>query len=382
MKNTVSAAVALPTVIVIALGGLLMTAPAAHAGTAPIGQLDEGTAPAGQVEEGTTPSGEPDGAERADDTAPVVDGGAADEGEASQPGPASVAGALPPQEVVAEVAAEPTSFTVSSPVDGAVLTSAGVVVSGDVPVGSTLSIATSPDENGAFLPGSGPQFSERFELSPSTVPVQHVVSVQVTGPDGVDLGTVVRHVTVPAMTALPAPVLTSPRVGDTVVARPGVSGDFRTGEFTMAGTGAVGAVLDVDLASLGPVVSWGYDDEPAVVGADGRWSEAVWMPAGTWRLSVGQQTYDADGFATSLPSSTASVDVRVVEPAAVALPQPAVAGVAVPPVPGATTVAAAPPRTLASTGTDESTAWGGLAGTALVVVGGLVLAAAGRRRRA
>jgi len=427
MKDYKAAALALPTIVALTLGGVALTAVPALAEPAPAttagasaAPVDEGV-PAGEPAVGDTDGAATDGAAGAapTETPAEVPGEAPAEEEApavpdvsAEPDatdvPGAPAGAEPAEPATdpaaapatspsgpvggagAQAAADPEGFTVTAPLDGALLPSAGVVVTVEVPAGSTVAIDTAPDQGGSYEVTGG-VVSEPFSLSASTVPVEHVVTVQVTGPDGTDLGTVERRVVVPALSVLPAPVLASPGAGDVVVGVPYGTGDVSSLGLEMAGSGVAGATIDVELLALDPVVPWGYDDEPAVVAADGTWADVVWMPAGTWRLSAAQQSFDADGFATSLPSAADSVDVRVAAPAAA----PAVEPVA-PPAAGPVTVSladapaprvepalAAPrPRALASTGTDETTPWAGLVGTALVALGGLALVVARRSRRA
>jgi LPXTG-motif cell wall-anchored protein len=410
MKDYKAVALALPTIVALTLGGVALTAAPALAETAPAATAE--TSPAAPAAEVAGPDATDDGAgaPTAEVPAETAETGSADETAAPTPLPTEAgeapaapvvtdAPALPTETEAApgadeqvEVAAEPAGFSVISPLDGALLPSAGVVLTVDVPAGSTVSADTGPGGGGVYLVSPGSTFSHSFHLPASDVPVEHVVTVQVTGPDGSDLGATQRRVVVPALTALPAPVLTSPATGDTVVGAPYTSGSFSTGAFLLTGTGVAGAVIDVDLLALDPVVAWGYGHDPIVVGADGTWTHGVWTPYGAWRVSVAQQTVDGNGFATSLPSTFSSADVRVVRPDA-APTTPVVPSTAPVVRPAAQVTAAGPllraaaaeaPRrgALASTGTDESTPWAGLAGAGLVVLGGVVLVVARRARRA
>ncbi|WP_209561206.1 LPXTG cell wall anchor domain-containing protein [Frigoribacterium sp. PvP032] len=398
MKDYKAVALALPTIVALALGGVALTAAPALAEPAPIGTTeavsaapedavaaDEGAgAPAVEVptevvepEEAAAPAPEAVEPEEAAAPAPEV----VEPEEAAAPAPEAPA----TQGTGAQIAAEPTEFSVTSPLDGTVLPSAGVVVTAEVPEGSAVRMSSSPGGGGRYEPSSGTSISQAFFLDASTVPVEHVVTVQVTSPDGRDLGSVQRRVVAPALAPLPAPVLVTPATGAAVVGVPYSSGDFSTGAIELTGTGAPRAVIDVDLLALDPVVPWGYDDEAPLVAADGSWQDVVWMPYGSWRVSAAQQSFDANGFATSLRSSFDSTDVLVVEPAAApAAPVvlPVVEATAVVPVVPARSVVPSLPRALASTGTDEATPWAGLVGAGLVLLGGASLFVARRARRA
>ncbi|MBF4579815.1 LPXTG cell wall anchor domain-containing protein [Frigoribacterium sp. VKM Ac-2530] len=405
MKDYKAVALALPTIVALTLGGVALTAAPALAEPAPIATTeaasaapedaiaaDEGAgAPAVEVPaEAVEPeeAGEPDAVEPEESVDPEP--GEAAEPEAVEPEEAAAPASEAPAtgDAAAQVDAEPTEFSVTSPLDGAVLPSAGVVVTAEVPEGSAVRMSSSPDGGGRYEPSSGTSISQAFFLEASTVPVEHVVTVQVTSPDGRDLGSVQRRVVVPALAPLPAPVLVTPATGAAVVGVPYSSGDFSTGAIELSGTGAPGAVIDVDLLALDPVVPWGYDDEAPLVAADGSWQDVVWMPYGSWRVSAAQQSVDANGFATSLRSTFDSIDVLVVEPdtapAAPASPAvlPVVETTAVVPVVPARSVVPSLPRALASTGTDEATPWAGLVGTGLVLLGGASLVVARRARRA
>jgi LPXTG-motif cell wall-anchored protein len=413
MKDYKAVALALPTIVALTFGGVALTAAPALAEPAPIttteaapaeaedaAAADQGAgAPAVEVpaevpaEEAVADA--PDGAEDAGEPEEAADAEGAEPEEAVEPeavvpeeaaAPADEAPAAGDAE--AQIAAEPTEFSVTSPLDGTLLPSAGVVVTAEVPEGSAVRMSSSPGGGGRYEPSSGTSISQAFFLDASTVPVEHVVTVQVTSPDGRDLGSVQRRVVVPALAPLPAPVLVTPATGAAVVGVPYSSGSYSTGAIQLAGTGAPGATIDIDLLALDPVVPWGYDDEAPVVAADGSWQDVVWMPYGSWRVSAAQQSFDANGFATSLSSAFDSTDVLVVEPAtAPAAPAtpvvlPVVETTAVVPVAQARSTVPSLPRALASTGTDETTPWAGVAGTGLVLLGGAALVVARRRSRA
>lgn len=410
MKDYKAVALALPTIVALTLGGVALTAAPALAEPAPItateaapaavedaAAADQGAgAPAVEVPaEAVEPQEavDPEAVELEETAEPeeaaepeAADPEAVEPEEALAPAPAAEAPAVGDAEV--QIAAEPTEFSVTSPLDGTVLPSAGVVVTAEVPEGSEVRMSSSPGGGGRYEPSSGTSISQAFFLDASTVPVEHVVTVQVTSPDGRDLGSVQRRVVVPALAALPAPVLVTPRSGDVVVGAPYASGSYSTGAIELTGTGAPGATIDIDLLALDPVVAWGYGDEAPVVAADGSWQDGVWMPYGSWRVSAAQQSFDANGFATSLRSAFDSTDVLVVEPAAApAVPAaPAVLPVlettAVGPVIQARSAVPSLPRALASTGTDETTPWAGLVGTGLVLLGGVALVVGRKARRA
>jgi LPXTG-motif cell wall-anchored protein len=410
MKDYKAVALALPTIVALTLGGVALTAAPALAEPAPITTTDAAPAAAEDAvaaDEGAgAPAVEVPAEAPAEETVADAPDGPDGAGEAGEPEVVEPEEAVEPEAVEpeearapapetpaaedpeAQVAAEPTEFSVTSPLDGTLLPSAGVVVTAEVPEGSAVRMSSSPRGGGRYEPSSGTSISQAFFLDASTVPVEHVVTVEVTSPDGRDLGSVQRRVVVPALAPLPAPVLVTPATGAAVVGVPYSSGSYSTGAIELAGTGAPGATIDIDLLALDPVVPWGYDDEAPVVAADGSWQDVVWMPYGSWRVSAAQQSFDANGFATSLSSAFDSTDVLVVEPAtAPAAPAtpvvlPVVETTAVVPVAQARSTVPSLPRALASTGTDETTPWAGVAGTGLVLLGGAALVVARRRSRA
>lgn len=403
MKDYKAVALALPTIVALTLGGVALTAAPALAEPAPITTTEAAPAAVEDAAAADQGAGAPAVEVPAEAVEPqeAVDPEAVEPEEAAGLEEAAEPEAVEPEEALApaaeapavgdaevQITAEPTEFSVTSPLDGTVLPSAGVVVTAEVPEGSEVRMSSSPGGGGRYEPSSGTSISQAFFLDASTVPVEHVVTVQVTSPDGRDLGSVQRRVVVPALAALPAPVLVTPRSGDVVVGAPYASGSYSTGAIEVTGTGAPGATIDIDLLALDPVVAWGYDDEAPVVAADGSWQDGIWMPYGSWRVSAAQQSFDANGFATSLRSTFDSTDVLVVEPAAApAVPAaPAVLPVlettAVVPVIQARSAVPSLPRALASTGTDETTPWAGLVGTGLVLLGGVALVVGRKARRA
>lgn len=326
MKNTVPAAVALPTALVIALAGLLTAVPAASA--APVEQSQGGAVPVEQA----TPAPEP-----VVDEAGPVDGDAGSSEEAVAPVAPSTsspdeatAPTTPgaPEAATAEIAAAP-AFDVTSPLQGQELRSAGVRVEGTAPVGSRVSVS---HDGGSQISttGSDGAFSTAVWLEAPSTPATYVVSVQVTGADGADLGTVERTVTVAALPVSAAPVITSPLSGNVV----GEPDDPQIATVRLEGTGTPGATVDIDLEPVGPPVPWGYDDAPPVVRADGTWSDSVFLPYGPWRVSASQSSVDADGFETARPSSRVSVVLDVLR----APSAPAAAPVVTSPAPGSTVV--------------------------------------------
>jgi len=339
MKNTLSAAVALPTAVVIALGGLLIGVPAASAAPAavvtPVVVSPDATVPADSVPVETVPlETVPDETVPVEtvpvETAPVEDdsSGGATPSPSAEPAPSARPSA-------AAIAAP--GFTVESPVDGQLLESAGVRVEASVPAGSTV-VLSSPSAGGVQVDVDDGVFSRAFDLPAASTSVRHTISLQVTGPDGADLGTIDREVVVTGLPTSATPTISAPIEGSTVVGVDYDSGDFETGAILLEGTGTPGASIDIDLAAIDPVVTWGYGDREPVVSADGTWSRFVTMPYGLWRVTVGQSTVDADGFTTALPSKTASVVVRVVRPAEdVAVPADA-APVVTTPTQGSTVV--------------------------------------------
>jgi LPXTG-motif cell wall-anchored protein len=409
MNNTVSAAVALPTAIVIALGGLLMTTPAAHAETAPVEQVDGAAAPVA----GDTPrdAAEPDAASDVGDATPAepspeegdagtdVEAPVAEEvpdGEVVPPvaeAPVADGGVLPPAEVpvvedaaAADEAAAAPGFEVTSPtVQGELAFRGGVVVAGTVPEGSSVSIVVS---NGTSLRAAvtGTTFREAIAIDPAPSMVDYQVTVTASAADGSPLGSIVREVLVLGQLSSDAPVITSPVDGSQVDGDVVPFGDTDTRRFVVSGTGTPGELLDIELSMLDPQRGWGYGHDPVSVGADGTWSTPVWLPVGLARISIAQQSYDEDGFATTLPSAFASIDVRVgPAPAPVVLAPSASAPVVAPVVaPSAVRPAAVVPRTtssLAHTGTDETTPWAGALGLGLMFAGFAGLGAARRRAR-
>lgn len=397
MKKTVSTATALSTALVIALGGIALTGQTASAEPAPI---SEGTvvtpdedALAGTPEKGAagvsseTPADVPPidtVVPDAESTAPAPsgdvrprDGAPVDEvpGDAVpvETGP----NVLAPVDDVLDDEVVQADFELTSPVDGEVLPSAGVVLRGSAPDGSILTVSTSV----------GTEFSEKSVGGTFTIPVvveatteARRVTVSGVGPDGVDLGTIERTVTVAALPTLPTPTITSPRPGTTIEGAPYPSGDYLTGLVTLQGTGVPGATIDLDLQALDPVVPWGYDSyDPAVVRPDGSWADYAFMPPGVWRVTVAQFGLDENGFLDALASPSVGVVVTVT------LPAPADSTtVPVTPVDHVTPVSLdrAPFRaatSLASTGSAETTPWVGLAGMALVGLGAATVLVTRRR---
>ena len=417
MKNTVSAAVALPTAIVIALGGLLMTTPAAHAETAPVEQADGAAAPV--AVDAPSVAAEPDAASDVGDATPAEpspeegdagtaveapDAGEVPDGEVAPPvveapvaeAPVADGGVLTPAEVpvvedeaAADEAAAAPGFEVTSPTaEGELAFRGGVVVTGTVPEGSSVSIVVS---NGTSLRAAvtGTTFREAIAIDPAPFMVDYQVTVTASAADGSPLGSIVREVLVLGQLASDAPVITSPVDGSQVDGDVVPFGDTDTRRFVVSGTGTPGELLDIELLMLDPERGWGYGHDPVSVGADGTWSTPVWLPVGLARVSIAQQSYDEDGFATTLPSAFASIDVRVgPAPAPVVLAPSAPAPVVLAPVvaPSAVRPAAVVPRTtssLAHTGTDEATPWAGALGLGLMLAGlGGVGVARRRARRA
>jgi len=314
MKNTLSAAVALPTVVAIALGGLLMAAPAASAAPAPVEQSEGGAVPVEETAPVTSPTPAPTAEPEvpaaepeltAEPGAPVADPEPAADAEVAQAAAASP---------TAEAAADP-DVTVSSPVDGQVLTSAGVRVEGTVPVGSRVAVTTS-EGTGGDVPVIDGAFAEAVSLPALSTTASYRVTIRVTGADGADLGSIDRTVVVPGLPTSTAPTLSSPTDGSFVEAVPDAPGYAATGTVTLVGTGTPGATVDVDLEPVFPETAYGYDDAPPVVRADGSWTDDVSVPFGRWRFSASQLVVDADGFVTSLPSRAVSVVVDVARPVA------------------------------------------------------------------
>jgi len=359
MKNTLSAVVALPTAVAIALGGFLMITPAASAAPAavvtPVETGPDATVPDQTVPDQTVPVETVPVETVPDQTVPVetVPGeavpvetvpGEAAPGETAPVEDDPSGGATPSPSAEPAPSARPSAaaiaapgFTVESPVDGQLLESAGVRVEASVPAGSTVELS-SPSAGGVRVVVADGVFSSAFELPAAATAARHTISLQVTGPDGADLGTVDRDVVVAGLPTSAAPTISAPVDGGTVVGVYYTASDFETGAILLEGTGTPGASIDIDLAAIDPVVAWGYDDREPVVSADGTWSRSVYMPYGLWRVSVGQSAIDADGFTTVLPSETASVVVRVVRPAGeVAVPADA-APVVTTPTPGSTVV--------------------------------------------
>ena len=326
MKNTLSAAVALPTVVAIALGGLLMAAPAASAAPAPVEQSEGGAVP---VEETTpvtspTPTPTPEPEPAADQPEAVVDEAEAPAApeDAAAPAPAP-APAPAVDEMSADAVEAQAAFEVASPVEGQVLSSAGVRVVGTAPAGSQVEISSTGD-TGVVVPVVDGAFDEPVSLPAQATAASNVITVRVVGADGADLGTVQRTVVVAGLPTSAAPVISTPVDGSAVEGVPFESGDLETGVVDLAGTGTPGASVEVGLDAVDPVVAWGYGYDPVVVGADGTWADWVFMPYGTWRISVSQSAQDADGFATALSSRAVSVVVDVLRPRAAAAAAPVV----------------------------------------------------------
>ncbi|MDY0890639.1 hypothetical protein [Frigoribacterium sp. CFBP9030] len=363
MKNTLSAAVALPTAVVIALGGLLIGVPAASAAPAPTEQSvglarpADGTVVDGTVVDGTAAdeAASPAPTVGADpvDGAPVPGEAPVEDVPADQPGsgapvetPVAVEPTAPGSDVVANPSASPSpaappaveaaaapGFTVTSPLVGQRLTSAGVRLEASVPTGSTVRWSISDGQSGLSQVADG-AFSEAISLDGSTAAVTYTVVLQVSDADGVDLGTIDREFVVAGLPTSSAPTISTPGEGGRVEGRPYESGDYETGAIDVTGTGTPGSVIDIDLLAIVPATPWGYDDEPPVVAADGTWSDEVFVPYGQWSISARQGAFDADGFATTLPSREASVVVSVLRrvdllPAAPVVTSPAQGGTVV-----------------------------------------------------
>jgi hypothetical protein len=321
MKKNVSAAVALPTVVAIALGGLLMAAPASAA-PAPVEQSEGGAVPVEETAPAAdpTPTAEPEPA--ADQPEAVVDEAEAPAAPEDVPAPAPAPAVDETSADAVEAEAE-AAFEVASPVEGQVLSSAGVRVAGTAPAGSQVEISSTGD-TGVVVPVVDGAFDEPVSLPAQATAASNVITVRVVGADGADLGTVQRTVVVAGLPTSAAPVISTPVDGSAVEGVPFESGDLETGVVDLAGTGTPGASIEVGLDAVDPVVAWGYGYDPVVVGADGAWADWVFMPYGTWRISVSQSAQDADGFATALSSRAVSVVVDVLRPRAAAAAAPVV----------------------------------------------------------
>ena len=401
MKKNVSAAVALPTVVAIALGGLLIAAPEATAAPAPVEHSDGGAvsvveaAPASEPS-GSAPSGRPVEAEapvaeqpdvqqpvagQPDVEQPVVE---ADPVDDSVPAPAEEA-AVPSADAVEVDApaadAESAPLTVTSPSQGQIVTETGLTVSGTADFVGTVDVTTPEGEQLASLRVEPGPWSVPFSLPEGAAagPRRIVVTA---GSASTVLQVETRDVVFDVPTSV-APTITSPS-GPVVVATSrtenGLAGDW--GGYVVRGTGTPGSEIDIDISRTDGGESFGHGHDAILVRPDGTWtySAALQLDAG-WRVAARQFVPGGD-FPASFPSPFVSVAFRFVAPAVAQpiVPAAAVSSAVAPAAPGRVLRPVASSTSLAMTGSETSVASGAL-GAALLGLGLLSVAGARLVRR-
>ncbi|WP_423923452.1 hypothetical protein ACPEEZ_05090 [Frigoribacterium sp. 2-23] len=390
MTNRRGALVALPTVLALALGGTLLGAASASAETAPASAVAPEASPSASAPiESGAPAPEPSTVEPAVDEPAVVEPAPTEtdtESDAATPAAgddASVAPVAPQAQPEAgaetEIAAEP-AYTITSPIQGQVLTSLGVVIRGTAPAGSGIDVRYGDEPTGGELLDST-DFAVPFYFG-DDVPSATTLTITITGPDRTVLGVESRDVIVDVPT-LEAPVITSPSFGQTLGLIP-LSGYEHPGwtAFRFSGMGDPGSFLSYRYEPIGHAPNYGSDYNPPQVAADGTWVVGDALPVGRWRLLVSQYGLDAEGFLSTRTSAPAVTEFELVRPVSASTPvtPPTTQPVATVLVPTATRpVAAAATGPLAYTGSDGS-GEAALAGLLLLGVGvGAVVVA---RRRA
>jgi len=418
MKDYEAAALALPTIVALTLGGVALTAAPALAETAPVvtGETasapDGATAPAGvaTAEDGGADGAGTDGAAGAapveqpaevpaeaeapagadavptapDTTEPTEP---AESEPASPTAPAPALDADPAAEAAPEEP-EAALFSLVSPVQGQVVTESGLTASGTVGFAGTIDVTTPEGEllaSALVVPGD---WSLDFGF-PEGPAGPHRVVVTATDAAGPTVRAVETRDVVLDVPTSPAPTITAP-VGPQVTARPSswVDAPEGWGDVTFRGTGVAGSEIDIDLDRTDGGDAFGHGHDPIVVQADGTWEYVDLLQADAgWRVSV-RQYVPGVRYLASLPSARVSRDFRLVAaavapvvPAAPVLP---VETVVVPAAAGSPVTAAAArpatPAALAQTGADHA-GDAALAGLGLLVLG-TAAAVVARRRRA
>jgi LPXTG-motif cell wall-anchored protein len=346
MKNTVSAAVALPTAIVIALGGLLMTAPAANAEAAPTEQVEqveevEQIAPTPTLPsvspESTLPSVSPE------PTAPSVSPEPALPSVSPEPTPPSASPEpTPPSEAsdaaVSALAPAPASPVVGAPgtdfvsVDaagGAVGTRVPLTVGGTGTAGALVAVSFRREERDAAAQVPlGTRVGQDGTWSVDVVlesgDWSYSATQQLVDADGVPVSEVSaptpeQRVRMWALTA-PAPSIVGPAAGTVFGAAAGATSPWGrpAARVPVSGTGTPGAVVRIGLDGTELI---DYDGGQRVR-ADGSWSATVSVPIGTYRLFAVQDYLDEAVYVSRSSPSAVGEEFTVTESAV--LPAPVV----------------------------------------------------------
>ncbi|NIJ06149.1 LPXTG cell wall anchor domain-containing protein [Frigoribacterium faeni] len=414
MKDYKAAALALPTIVALTLGGVALTAAPALAEPAPAttagasaAPVDEGV-PAGEPAVGDADGAATDGAAGAAPTETPAEVPAEAEAPAGADAVPTAPDTTEPTEPAESEPASPTApapaldadpaaeaapeepeaalFSLVSPVQGQVVTESGLTASGTVGFAGTIDVTTPEGEllaSALVVPGD---WSLDFGF-PEGPAGPHRVVVTATDAAGPTVRAVETRDVVLDVPTSPAPTITAP-VGPQVTARPSswVDAPEGWGDVTFRGTGVAGSEIDIDLDRTDGGDAFGHGHDPIVVQADGTWEYVDLLQADAgWRVSV-RQYVPGVRYLASLPSARVSRDFRLVAaavapvvPVAPVLP---VETVVVPAAGSPTTAAAARTATrsaLAQTGADHA-GDAALAGLGLLVLGAAATVVARRRR--
>jgi LPXTG-motif cell wall-anchored protein len=183
----------------------------------------------------------------------------------------------------AEPTAVPTSETSAAPVaeDGAV---APVEAPAPVTDPAPEPVAEAPVTEEALVADSTP--APATEAPEADEPAVTEVEVEAPVADEADA-------TISAAAIAAAPVVTSPRSGQTVGVTPEDGGTATTAPLTFAGTAQPGAVVKLRLDPASSVSPVRYAEVP--VAADGTWSTTLTLANTTWKLTSRQYEAGADG---------------------------------------------------------------------------------------
>jgi LPXTG-motif cell wall-anchored protein len=401
MKDYKAAALALPTIVALTLGGVALTAAPALAGQAPITSepAEEASADDAPADDG---AGAPSTEAAADGDVLQPADAAPQGGSSSVPTPpdmpdtpdavdgvvdgadAPAAGEEAPVEAQAEV-----PFALVSPTQGQVFTEFGLVVAGTVDFAGTIEVR-SPDGlllgSALVAPGEWSIPVSFFEQPAG--PLRLVVTA-ISAADPTVRAVETRDLLFAVPTS-PAPTITAPAAPVvTAEAWPGSGTPVGSGVVTFRGTGVAGSEIDIEIERTDGGEASGHGHDPIVVQPDGTWIYVDSLQTdAAWRVSARQFVTGAV-FLTSRPSAWASRDFRLAAPAPAPAPAPPVvdpsvtiiAAVAEPPAVTATTVRPVARPALAHTGA-EHVGDAALAGLALLVLGSAATLVGRRRRRA
>lgn len=409
MKDYKAVALALPTIVALALGGAALTAAPAAAEPAPIVTTEVSPAPvvedASGVDAGDADGTASDGDAGADPVETPADADVPVEPEATESAPAepeptgietaepaAVPEIVPDDGAAVEAAApgdpDAGSFSLASPAQGQVFTEFGLTVSGTADFVGRVDVTTPEGvslTSTLVVPGEWSLDVGFFE-GPAGPRRIVVTATDAAGPTVRAVET--RDVVFDVPTS-PAPTITAP-VGPTVTADASSWPDAPEGwgEVTFRGTGVAGSEIDIDLERTDGGDPNGHGHSPIVVQPDGTWAYVDLLQADAgWRVSV-RQFVDGVEYISSLPSARVSRDFRLVSPVGAPVtpvaPLPPVETVVVPVPVVASPVTASAVRpasrpALAQTGVDHA-GDAALAGLGLLVLG-TAAALLGRRRR-